>query len=76
MSRITECVRIMTDITELGIPLDYPPLKELSKRMTDYVRTGDPWAGKIPFEAYKRTAHIILPKKADRQITVVLRKTN
>ena len=74
MSRIEECIRVMKEIRDLGFPTEYPPLKELSKRLSDYVKTGEPWSGKIKFEAYGRVADVILPRKADRQITVVLRK--
>jgi hypothetical protein len=75
MSRVTECVNVMKQLRDLGIPNEYPPLKELSKRLSDYVKTGEPWSGKIKFEAYGRVANIILPRKADRQIVVVLEKT-
>jgi len=74
MSRIEECLLVMKQIRDLGIPTEYPPLKELSKRLSDYVKTGDPWAGKIKFEAYGRVAEVILPRKADRQISVLLKK--
>lgn len=74
MSRIEECVRVMKELRDLGIPTEYPPLKELSKRLSEYVKTGEPWAGKIKFEAYGRVADVVLPRKTDRQITVVLRK--
>jgi hypothetical protein len=74
MSRIQECLRIMREVQDLGFPSEYPPMKELSKRLSDYVKTGEPWSGKIKFEVYGRVADIILPRKADRQITVVLRK--
>lgn len=74
MSRIEECVRVMKQLRDLGIPTEYPPLKEVSKRLSDYVKTGEPWAGKIKFEAYGRVADIILPRKADRQIMLVLKK--
>lgn len=74
MSRVEECIRVMKEIRDLGVPTEYPPLKELSKRLSDYVKTGEPWAGKIKFEAYGRVADVVLPRKADRQITVVLRK--
>jgi hypothetical protein len=73
-SRLNECLKVLKDIQELGIPVDYPPLKELSKRMTDYVKTGDPWAGKLKMEAYGRYADVVLPRKKDIPITVVLRK--
>lgn len=74
MSRLEECIQIMKQLRDLGIPTEYPPLKELSSRLSDYVKTGEPWAGKIKFEAYGRVANIILPRKADRQLTVVLEK--
>lgn len=74
MSRIEECLLVMKQIRDLGIPTEYPPLRELSKRLSDYVKTGDPWAGKIKFEAYGRVAEVILPRKADRQISVLLKK--
>ena len=74
MSRIDECLRVMREVKELGFPSDYPPMKELSKRLSDYIKTGEPWSGKIKFELYGRIADVILPRKADRQITVVLRK--
>lgn len=75
MSRLEECIRIMKDIQDLGIPTDYPPLKELSKKMSDYVKTGEPWAGKIRFDAYERTAEVILPRKKEIPISIVLKKT-
>jgi hypothetical protein len=74
MSRLEECLRVMREVKDLGFPSDYPPMKELSKRLSDYIKTGEPWSGKIKFELYGRVADIILPRKADRQITVVLRK--
>lgn len=73
MSRLEECLRIMKQVNEMGFPSEYPPLKELSKRLSDYVKTGEPWAGKIKFEAYNRTAHVILPRRTDREIQVVLK---
>lgn len=74
MNRVEECIRVMKQVRDLGIPTDYPPLKELSTRLSDYVKTGEPWSGKIKFEAYGRVADIILPRRADRQIGIVLRK--
>jgi hypothetical protein len=74
MSRIEECLRVMREVKDFGFPSDYPPLKELSKRLSDYIKTGDPWTGKIKFQDYGRVAEVILPRKADRQIVVVLKK--
>lgn len=74
MSRIGECLHVMRQVYDLGIPTDYPPAKELSRRLSDYIKTGEPWSGKIKFETYGRVAEIILPRKADREISVVLKK--
>lgn len=73
MSRIEECLSVMRQIYDMGIPTDYPPLKELSKRLSDYVKTGEPWSGKIKFELYNRVAHIILPRKSEIPISVVFK---
>lgn len=74
MNRIDECISIMKQVRDLGFPLDYPPYKELSKRVSEYIKTGEPWSGKIKFEAYGRYADVILPRRADRQIVVVFRQ--
>lgn len=74
MSRVQECLNVMRQIYDLGIPTDYPPVKELSKRLSDYIKTGEPWSGKIKFETYGRVAHVILPRKADREVSVTLKK--
>lgn len=74
MNRIQECIQVMKQVYNLGIPTEYPPVKELSHRLSNYVKTGEPWSGKIKFEAYGRVADVILPRRTDRQIVVVLRK--
>ena len=51
-ARLENCLRVMKQINDLGIPTDYPPRKELSMRLSDYVKTGDAWAGKIKFECW------------------------
>jgi hypothetical protein len=73
MNRIEESINIIKQIQELGIPTEYPPLKELSARLSDYIKSGEPWAGKIKFEAYKRVADVILPRRQDRHIVVILK---
>jgi hypothetical protein len=72
-TRLDECLDIMRQINDLGFPVDYPPRKELSRRLSDYVKTGEPWAGKIKFEIYGRYADVILPRRADREIQVALK---
>lgn len=68
MSKIEQSIRIMKEFRDLGIPTDYPPYKELSKRLSEYVKTDEPWSGTIKFSAYDRIAEILLPRKGDIQI--------
>jgi len=72
-ARLKKCLNVMSQINDLGIPTDYPPRKELSMRLSDYVKTGEPWAGKIRFDVYGRYVDIILPRRTDRDLQVVLR---
>jgi hypothetical protein len=71
--RLEQSLHVMREMYDLGFPTDYPPLKELSRRLSDYVKTGEPWSGKIKFEAYKRVAEVILPRRPDRDISVNLK---
>jgi len=75
MNRLEQSLRVMREIYDLGFPTDYPPVKELSRRLSDYVKTGEPWSGKIKFQTYGRVAEVILPRRADRDISVVLKKS-
>ena len=75
-TRLLKCLDIVRDITDLGVPSDYPPLKQLSKRLSDYVKSGESWSGRIMFEEYGRYADIVLPSRHDRDIQVVLRNIN
>ena len=72
MNRVEECLSVMRQIRDFGIANDYPPLKELSRRLSNYIKTGEPWSGKIKFEAYGRVAKIILPRKPNIPISVTL----
>jgi hypothetical protein len=74
MSRVEQCVSVMKQIRDLGIPTEYPPLKELSRRMSDYIKTGEPWSGKIKFEAYGRIAEVILPRRPNVEVSVILKR--
>lgn len=74
MNRVEECLSVMKQIRDLGIPTEYPPFKELSRRMSDYIKTGEPWSGKIKFEAYGRVAEVILPRRQNIEVSVILKR--
>lgn len=71
--RMKEVLRVMSEVRSFGFPLDYEPYKELSRRMGDYMRTGDGWSGKIKFPAYTRVLHVKIPKDEKIPIEIVMK---
>lgn len=71
--RVKECMTILRDIQGLGIPNCSPELMKLRGHMNDYIRDGTPWSGTIDFSAYGRIAEVVLPRRADKAVEVLLR---
>lgn len=71
--RVKECMTILNDIKSLGIPSLCPELVKLRGHMNDYIKTGTPWSGTIDFSTYGRIAEVILPRRADKAVEVLLR---
>jgi len=76
--RATECVRIITKLTDplgLAIPADSAEVVELRQKMNEYIRSGESWAGTVNFSRFdNRLAVCIFPKRADKTVSVILRK--
>lgn len=73
-TRIQEAVNIMKKLyTELHVPKNDPGAKELSTRLSDYVKNGKPWAGYIAILSLKRHLHVILPSNPAMEIRVILK---
>jgi hypothetical protein len=71
--RVKECSAILNDIQSLGIPHYSPELTKLRDHMNDYIRDGTCWSGTIDFSAYGRLAEVVLPRRADKAVEVLLR---
>ena len=71
--RVKECMAILNDITALGIPSLCPEVTKLRGHMNDYIRDGTCWSGTIDFSAYGRIAEVVLPRRADKAVEVLLR---
>jgi hypothetical protein len=74
MSRINESIDIMNQIYGLGFDREYAPVKELSKRLSDHIKTGEPWEGEIIFKEYGRIAELSIPKDTKLRIRLKLKK--
>lgn len=72
--RLKESLEIFRSLKTLGIPFDSPEVQELKKYVDAYVRDGICWAGSISFLRFGRIAEVNLPRRADKQIEVTLRK--
>lgn len=62
------------DMRELGVPEDTEGYRELRRRMHDYIKTGEPFQGRILFREIDREAHILLPRPARNAVEISLRK--
>ena len=71
--RVKECMAILKDIQALGIPNFSPELLKLRGHMNEYIRDGTVWSGTIDFGAYGRIAEVVLPRRADKAVEVLLR---
>jgi len=74
MSRLKESVEIMKKVyNELHVPKEDSGARELSQRLSDYVKTGIVWSGYIQLPTLKRHLHVILPSNPLMPIRVVLK---
>jgi len=77
MNRLSESISIMNKLyNELHVPKEDPGAKELSKRLSDYVKSQKSWAGYIQFPTLKRHLHVILPNNPAMDIRAVFKKAN
>jgi hypothetical protein len=77
MNRITEAVSIMKKLRdELHVPEDDPGMKELSQRLTAYVKYNKIFAGYIQIPSLKRHLHVIMPNNPAMEIRAVFKKAS
>ena len=68
--RVKESITILKKMLELGIGKDDVAFVELKTRMTEWIKDGFAWAGKIPFPSVRRSAVVILPSRASGTASV------
>lgn len=72
--RLKESIEIFRSLKTLGIPFDAPEVQDLKLHTDAYINEGICWSGSISFLRFGRIADVILPRRADKQIEVTLRK--
>jgi hypothetical protein len=73
--RVTETIEILQNLKNIGADKDSGYL-EIKQVLDKWILDGESWAGKIQFPRYGRFADLILPQRADRKPTCVLRATD
>ena len=73
MSRLNECLSVMKQLRDLGIDKNYQPLKELSRKLSNYVKTGEASTFSIEMLRYGRVAHVTLPSDPQSRVHLTLK---
>ena len=73
--RVSEVLNVFKNLKSVGIPFDSPEARMLKDYTDAYIKDGICWEGTLNFQAYGRMAEVNLPRRADKQIEVILRKT-
>lgn len=71
--RVREGISLLRQLQDIGVDPADPQYIMLKDRVSDWVKTGDPWAGKIPFTSYGRVAEVLLPRKAAAAASLAFR---
>jgi hypothetical protein len=59
---------------DLGLPYESEEVQAVKQRFDEFIRTGEPWEGKIPFSSWDRIAHIRLTSKGKIELTLQVQK--
>jgi hypothetical protein len=71
--RVKEGINLLMKLKEVGISPTDPSYREVQEHISDWVKTGDPWIGKVEFYRYGRIAEILLPRKATAVASLALK---
>ena len=61
--RLKESMYLLQQLQGLGIAQTEPGYKELSAKLSEWVKGGPTWSGNIDFHRFNRRAKVILPTR-------------
>ena len=73
--RVQDAVELLQNLKSVGIPDHDAGYLAIKAQLDEWVQHGLPWSGKIDLLRFGRYADIILPSRADRKCTMILRAT-
>lgn len=59
---------------DLGLPYECEEVQAVKARLDDFIRTGEPWSGRILFASWDRMAELELTRKGKVKLTLVAKK--
>lgn len=59
---------------DLGLPYDCDEVQAVKARLDEFIRTGEPWSGRIPFTHWDRIADLELTRKGKVKLTLAVNK--
>ena len=71
--RLKEAIQIRHKLIELGLSENIEGIKEFNKKISDWVKNGEYWEGKMPIKGANKMAIMRLASKQNQKIEIVLR---
>lgn len=71
--RVKESIEILKKLKDLGLNDREPGFILTKEKFSEWVTTGEAWSGDIHFPMLQRKAEIVLPARADRVASLLLK---
>lgn len=71
--RLKEGVHLLKELIGAGVQETAPGYADLKDQVSEWVKTGVRWEGRITFPTYGRYADVVLPKKASQTATIAFK---
>ncbi len=71
--RVKESIEILKKLKEIGVTEREPGYILTKQKFTEWINTGEAWSGDIDFPLLQRKAEIVLPARADRVASLLLK---
>lgn len=71
--RLKETMAIIEKMKEIGLTPKEPGFIMTKQKLSEWVNTGEAWSGTIDFPYLQRKAELILPARADRVASMLLK---
>jgi hypothetical protein len=71
--RLQEGIHLLKQLRDAGVSETSSGFIELKEQISEWVKTGIRWEGRIEFPTYKRYADVVLPRKKSQTATIAFK---